>query len=82
VRLTDGTDVGHVTSPALHHELGPVALAVVRRSVPADEVLVVDDAGGPVTAGQDVIVPVEGQAPDRPPARGPLTPGLRPRPLL
>ncbi len=81
VRLADGAEVGHVTSAARHHELGPVALAVVRRSVPVDAVLTVDDESGPVAAGQEVIVAAEGQTPDRPPARGPLTPGLRPRTL-
>jgi len=80
VRL-DEAEVGHVTSAARHHELGPVALAVVRRSVPADRVLVVDDDGGPVTAGQEEIVAAEGESVDRPPARGPLTPGLRPHRL-
>ena len=82
VRLADGSDVGHVTSAARHHELGPVALAVVRRSAPVDSTLLVDDGSGPVTAGQEVIVAAEGQSASRPPARGPLTPGLRPRPLL
>lgn len=82
VRLPDGAEVGHVTSAARHHELGPVALAVVRRSVPVDAVLTVDDESGPVAAGQEAIVAAEGQSPDRPPARGPLTPGLRPHTLL
>jgi len=75
----DEAEVGHVTSSARHHVLGPVALAVVRRSVPAGAVLVVDDEGGPVSAGQEPIVAGEGQSVDRPPVRGPLTPGLRPR---
>ena len=82
VRLADGTEVGQVTSAARHHELGPVALAVVRRSTPADVVLLVDDESGPVSAGQEVVVAAEGESVDRPPARGPLTPGLRPRSLL
>lgn len=77
----DEAEVGHVTSAARHHELGPVALALVRRSVPADAVLVVDDEGGPVTAGQELIVAAEGESADRPPARAPLTPGLRPHSL-
>jgi folate-binding protein YgfZ len=38
--------VGRVTTPARHHELGPIALAVVKRSTPVDAVLAVD-------AGQD-----------------------------
>ena len=82
VRLPDGTEVGQVTSAARHHELGPVALAVVRRSTPSDAVLLVDDESGPVSAGQEAIVAAEGQSVDRPQSRGPLTPGLRPRPLL
>ena len=82
VRLADGAEVGHVTSAVRHHELGPIALAVVRRSTPADAVLLVDDESDPVTAGQETIVAAEGESVDRPPARGPLTPGLRPRSLL
>jgi folate-binding protein YgfZ len=81
VRLGDA-EVGHVTSPARHHELGPIALALVRRSTPPDAVLAVDDEGGPVAAAQEVVVSTEGQSADRPAARGPLTPGLRPHSLL
>ncbi|HET9658459.1 MAG TPA: folate-binding protein [Kineosporiaceae bacterium] len=47
-----GRSVGHVTTPVRHHELGPVALALVKRSVPADAVLVV--AGVP--AAQELVV--------------------------
>ena len=45
--------VGRVTSSARHYELGPVALAVVKRSTPVDAALV---AGG-VAAAQEVVVP-------------------------
>jgi folate-binding protein YgfZ len=45
--------VGAVTSSARHHELGPIALALVKRSTPADATLV---AGG-VAAAQEVLVP-------------------------
>ena len=45
--------VGSVTSAARHYELGPIALALVKRSTPADATLV---AGG-VAAAQEVIVP-------------------------
>ncbi|GAA3842975.1 folate-binding protein YgfZ [Sphaerisporangium flaviroseum] len=45
--------VGFVGSSARHHELGPIALAVVKRTVPVDIGLL---AGG-VAAGQEVIVP-------------------------
>lgn len=48
----DGREVGTVTSSARHYELGPIGLAVVKRSVPVDATLV---AGG-VAAGQEVIV--------------------------
>ena len=44
--------VGRVTSVARHHELGPIALAVIKRSVPPDAVLT---AGG-VAATQEVVV--------------------------
>ncbi|MFN8075471.1 MAG: folate-binding protein [Kineosporiaceae bacterium] len=47
-----GRVIGRVTTPARHHELGPVALAVVKRSVPPAEVL--DVEGTP--AAQEVVV--------------------------
>ncbi|GAA3815758.1 folate-binding protein [Cellulomonas soli] len=78
----DGKVVGYVTSVARHHELGPVALAVVKRSVPGDVELVVDSQAGAVTAGQEVVVPAEGVSADRPAARGPLTRGLGQHPML
>ncbi|WP_237689452.1 CAF17-like 4Fe-4S cluster assembly/insertion protein YgfZ [Cellulomonas fulva] len=71
-----GREVGRVTSVARHHELGPVALAVVKRSVPLDAVLVVACDGGVVTAGQEAIVPGEGVSSDRPAPRGPVSRGL------
>lgn len=77
-----GREVGRVTSLARHHELGPVALAVVKRSAPVDEELVVDCDGGAVTAGQEEIVPGEGVSIDRPAAHGPLTRGLGGHPML
>ncbi|WP_405018793.1 folate-binding protein [Kitasatospora sp. NBC_00070] len=53
--LRPGQDrpVGFVTSSARHHELGPIALALVKRNVPVDEVLLADGVPG----SQDVIVP-------------------------
>jgi hypothetical protein len=50
--LFDGREVGAVTSAARHYELGPIALALVKRTVPVDAVL---DAGG-LPAGQEVVV--------------------------
>ncbi|MFB7617669.1 YgfZ/GcvT domain-containing protein [Kitasatospora sp. NPDC056181] len=49
----DGRALGVVTSSARHHELGPIALAVVKRNVPVDAVLL----AGTVPGTQDVIVP-------------------------
>ena len=48
--------VGTVTSVAQHYEMGPVALAVIKRSVAPDEVLTVVDGDEPYTAAQEVIV--------------------------
>ncbi|PJI95090.1 YgfZ/GcvT domain-containing protein [Luteimicrobium subarcticum] len=73
--LPEGRPVGRVTSVARHHELGPVALVVLKRSA-TDGELLVDCDGGAVSAGQEVVVPGEGTSVDRPEARGPLTRGL------
>ncbi len=51
----DGRDIGFVGSAARHYELGPVALGVVKRNVPADAELL---AGG-VAASQEVLVDPE-----------------------
>jgi len=56
VRL-DGTDVGAITSVARHHEEGPIALAIVKRSVPVDAALTVEVPDGEVAAAQEVVVP-------------------------
>ncbi len=77
-----GREVGRVTSLVRHHELGPVALAVVKRSMPSDVEVVVDCDGGPVTAGQEAVVPGDGVSVDRPAAHGPLTRGLGGHPML
>ena len=49
-------EVGTVTSVAQHYEMGPVALAVIKRSVAPDEVLTVMDGEEPYTAAQEPIV--------------------------
>jgi hypothetical protein len=61
--LLDGREVGAVTSAARHYELGPIALALIKRTVPVDAVL---DAGG-LPAGQEVVVAPDagGSARDR-----------------
>ena len=48
----DGRRIGHVTTSARHHELGPIALALVKRSTAADAVLLVDG----VSAAQEIVV--------------------------
>ena len=50
--LQDGREVGTVTSSARHYELGPIALAVVKRTVPVDAQLEADG----VPASQEVVV--------------------------
>ncbi|TQL47032.1 hypothetical protein FB562_0075 [Homoserinimonas aerilata] len=59
VLVADGVDkvVGSVTSAARHHELGSIALAVVKRMTdPVAELVVVAD-GARVAAAQELIVP-------------------------
>ena len=51
----DGRSVGTVGSSARHHELGPIALALVKRNTPPDAVLLVDD----VAAAQETVVDPE-----------------------
>ena len=82
--------VGAVTSVARHHELGPIALALLRRAVPADEQLTVeitevDEATGEtvvvgrVDAAQEPLVSPEGRAQASPAERpgAELRKGLR-----
>jgi folate-binding protein YgfZ len=58
----DEKDVGKVTSSALHWELGPIALAVVKRSVdPGADLEVVAD-GIRLAAAQEIIVPTDAGA--------------------
>jgi tRNA-modifying protein YgfZ len=48
----DGRKIGFITTSARHHELGPVALALVKRNVPVDAPLV----AGTTAAAQEVVV--------------------------
>ena len=57
--------VGRLTSVVRHEELGPVGLAVVKRSVPGDAEL---DAGG-VAAAQEIVVGLDGVTDARPAER-------------
>ncbi|MFE1438329.1 YgfZ/GcvT domain-containing protein [Streptomyces sp. NPDC058739] len=48
----DGRKIGFVTTSVRHHELGPVALALVKRNVPVDARLL----AGETAAAQEVVV--------------------------
>jgi len=69
-------EVGHVTSVSRHHDLGPIALALLKRSVDPTVELWVGAEGEPVSAAQELIVNAEGYSVDRPPPPGPTMKGL------
>lgn len=58
-------EVGRLTSVVRHHELGPIALAVVKRSVPAVATL----TAGDVAAAQEIVVRPDGLSDARPSER-------------
>ncbi|WIE75320.1 folate-binding protein YgfZ [Curtobacterium sp. MCSS17_007] len=58
----DGKDVGRLTASALHHELGPIGLAVVKRSLDPAATLTLSVDHVVVTAAQETIVPPEAGA--------------------
>ncbi len=62
----DGKAVGTVGSSARHHELGPIALALLKRNVPVDAQLLADN----LAAAQEVVVDPEIGLHFRPRARG------------
>ena len=62
--------VGYVTRSATHHEWGPIALALIKRSVPANEPLVVVTDDIVVAANQEVLV-----TPDAGRVNAPTLPG-------
>lgn len=57
----DDLAVGKVTSVGQHHEMGPIALALVKRNTPVDiELKIVTQATGEeLSAMQEVIVPID-----------------------
>jgi folate-binding protein YgfZ len=75
--LRDGRPVGRVGSVVQHHELGPVALALVKRSVPVDAELVAGagESASPARIDPDSYVPDEGA--DRPGRAAQVRGGLR-----
>jgi folate-binding protein YgfZ len=54
--------VGRVTAVATHYELGPIALAVVRRATDPGQTVTVAASEGAVAATQEVIVPPDAGA--------------------
>jgi folate-binding protein YgfZ len=68
--------VGHLTSVARHHESGPIALALVKRSTDPAAPLVARSEQGDVAASQEPVVSPEGVSTDRPPPPGPTARGL------
>jgi folate-binding protein YgfZ len=62
VSTADGRVVGQVTSAARHYEMGPVALAVVKRTTPVEEQLLADG----IPAAQEVVVAQDAGANRRP----------------
>jgi hypothetical protein len=51
----EGKEIGFIGSVARHHELGPIALAIIKRTTSADAVLMADG----VAANQEILVPIE-----------------------
>lgn len=71
----DNVPVGVITSVALHHEDGPIALALLKRSTaPTAELTVAGSEA--IAATQVPIVNPEGFSDDRPPPPGPTARGL------
>lgn len=60
-----GKPVGHITSAVRHPELGPIALALVKRNAPATEQFDVDE----VACAQEIIVDPSGESAARPKTR-------------
>jgi folate-binding protein YgfZ len=54
--FVDGSAVGRVTTSAYHHELGPIALAVVKYMTPDDDAAVVGADGAGVAASIEAVV--------------------------
>ena len=50
--LLEDRKVGFVTTAARHHELGPIALALIKRNTPAEATLRIGD----IAAAQEVVV--------------------------
>jgi hypothetical protein len=77
-REPERVTVGTITSSGIHYELGPIALAVIKRTIPAASTLYVESEGISISASQEIIVPQSaGSVADIPrlPRLGIRTPG-------
>jgi folate-binding Fe-S cluster repair protein YgfZ len=55
--ILDGRTIGWIGTAARHFELGPIATAIIKRSVPVDADLIVQCGDGtPIAASQEVVV--------------------------
>lgn len=73
---------GHITSVAYHYELGPIALAMLKRSVDPEAVLTVragENGEHEITASQETLVPPTAGHANRPPKLPRLGAVKRPR---
>jgi folate-binding protein YgfZ len=61
----DGRKVGTITSSARHYEMGPIALALLKRNLDPNAELII----GSVAAAQELIVPVDGKSDASPKTR-------------
>lgn len=62
VVLSDGAEIGRITSAVRHYEDGPIALAVVKRTADTDVDLVVQTEDGDVAASATTVVPKDAGA--------------------
>jgi folate-binding protein YgfZ len=78
VLTVSGSDApaGRITSVARDREDGPIALALIKRSVDPSATLLAASDGGPISATQEPIVDPSGFSVDRPPPVGPTMKGL------
>jgi folate-binding protein YgfZ len=78
VLTVDGSDTpaGRITSVARDREDGPIALALIKRSVDPSATLLAASDAGPISATQEPIVDPSGFSVDRPPPVGPTMKGL------
>ena len=51
----EGKEIGFVGSVARHYELGPIALAVIKRTTPSEATLM----AGNIAASQEILVPID-----------------------